>query len=67
VKITVGGAGTGDGFRAFCAGETQISDASYPIEAEEQQACADKGIKYIALSPTRVPPSSSTRTPSRAT
>ena len=49
VKITVGGAGTGDGFQAFCAGETQISDASRPIEPEEQQACADKGIKYIEI------------------
>jgi phosphate transport system substrate-binding protein len=49
VKITVGGAGTGDGFEAFCAGETQISDASRPIEPEEQQACEDKGIKYIEI------------------
>jgi phosphate transport system substrate-binding protein len=49
VKITVGGAGTGDGFEAFCAGETQISDASRPIEPEEQQACADGGIKYIEI------------------
>jgi phosphate transport system substrate-binding protein len=49
VQITVGGAGTGDGFEAFCAGETQISDASRPIEPEEQQACADKGIEYIEI------------------
>ena len=49
VRITVGGAGTGDGFEAFCAGETQISDASRPIEAEEQQACADKNIDYIEI------------------
>ena len=49
VQITVGGAGTGDGFQAFCAGKTQISDASRPIEAEEQQACAKKGIKYIEI------------------
>jgi phosphate transport system substrate-binding protein len=49
VQITVGGAGTGDGFEAFCSGNTQISDASRPIEAEEQQACADKGIEYIEI------------------
>jgi phosphate transport system substrate-binding protein len=49
VKISVGGAGTGDGFEAFCAGETQISDASRPIEPEEQQACADKGIEFIEI------------------
>src|SRR5688500_10343295 len=35
VRISVGGAGTGDGFEAFCAGETQISDASRPIDPEE--------------------------------
>ncbi len=49
VQITVGGAGTGDGFEAFCSGDTQISDASRPIEAEEQQACTDKGINYIEI------------------
>jgi phosphate transport system substrate-binding protein len=49
VQISVGGAGTGDGFEAFCAGETQISDASRPIEAEEQQACNEKGIEYIEI------------------
>jgi phosphate transport system substrate-binding protein len=49
VQITVGGAGTGDGFEVFCSGDTQISDASRPIEAEEQQACADKGIEYIEI------------------
>jgi phosphate transport system substrate-binding protein len=35
VKITVGGAGTGDGFKRFYRGETTISDASRPIEADE--------------------------------
>jgi phosphate transport system substrate-binding protein len=39
VRITVGGAGTGDGFERFCKGETQISDASRPIEPEEEEAC----------------------------
>lgn len=42
VRITVGGSGTGDGFEKFCKGETQISDASRPIEAEEEQGC-EKG------------------------
>ena len=46
VKITVGGAGTGDGFEKFCRGETQISDASRPIEDEEIQACKKEGIDY---------------------
>jgi phosphate transport system substrate-binding protein len=46
VKITVGGAGTGDGFERFCRGETQISDASRPIEEEEITACKKEGIDY---------------------
>jgi phosphate transport system substrate-binding protein len=49
VQITVGGAGTGDGFEAFCAGDTQISDASRPIEAEEQQVCKEGGVEYIEI------------------
>ncbi len=40
VRITVGGAGTGDGFEKFCRGETQISDASRAIEADEEKLCA---------------------------
>jgi len=46
VEITVGEAGTTGGFEKFCAGETDISDASRPIEGPEKKACADKGIKY---------------------
>ena len=46
VKVTVGTAGTGGGFEKFCAGETDISDASRPIEPEEEAACKKKGIGY---------------------
>jgi phosphate transport system substrate-binding protein len=46
VQVTVGTSGTGGGFTKFCAGETDISDASRPIEAEEKAACEAKGIKY---------------------
>jgi phosphate transport system substrate-binding protein len=46
VKVTVGTSGTGGGFTKFCAGETDISDASRAIDAEEKQACEAKGIKY---------------------
>jgi len=46
VKVTVGTSGTGGGFEKFCAGETDISDASRPIEADETQACASEGVKY---------------------
>ena len=48
-RIEVGGAGTSDGFEAFCQGDTQISDASRPIEAEEIQACKEAGVKYIEI------------------
>jgi phosphate transport system substrate-binding protein len=47
VQITVGVSGTGGGFERFCAGETDLSDASRPIEDEEKQACEAKGIEYV--------------------
>jgi phosphate transport system substrate-binding protein len=46
VRVTVGTSGTGGGFEKFCAGETDISDASRAIEADETKACESKGIKY---------------------
>jgi phosphate transport system substrate-binding protein len=46
VKITVGGAGTGDGFERFCAGETDISDASRTIEDDEKESCSKGSISY---------------------
>jgi phosphate transport system substrate-binding protein len=49
IGATVDGPGTGDGFKLFCAGETDISDASRPIKAEEAEACADAGIDFIEL------------------
>jgi phosphate transport system substrate-binding protein len=49
VKVTVGGAGTGDGFERFCRGETVISDASRPIEAEEVEACEKGGVKPVQV------------------
>jgi phosphate transport system substrate-binding protein len=49
VRITVGGAGTGDGFERFCRGETVISDASRAIEAEEIEACKAKGIAPVEV------------------
>jgi phosphate transport system substrate-binding protein len=49
-NYTVKGPGTGDGFKAFCAGETDISDASRKIKAEgEADVCAAAGIEYIEL------------------
>jgi phosphate transport system substrate-binding protein len=46
VKVTVGTAGTGGGFEKFCAGETDISDASREIEPEEVANCKKQGIGY---------------------
>ncbi len=49
VGISVDGPGTGDGFELFCAGETDISDASRPIKEEEAAACEEAGIEYVEL------------------
>jgi phosphate transport system substrate-binding protein len=49
VKVTVGISGTGGGFKKFCRGETDISDASRPILEKEMKACAAAGIRYIEL------------------
>lgn len=49
VKVTVGISGTGGGFKKFCRGETDISDASRPITAKEMADCKAAGIKYIEL------------------
>ncbi len=49
-RISVGGAGTSDGFEAFCQGDTQISDASRPIDvAEEVPVCEENGIEFIEI------------------
>jgi phosphate transport system substrate-binding protein len=50
VNVTVGTSGTGGGFERFCAGETDISDASRPIKADEEAPlCKDAGIEYTEL------------------
>ena len=50
VQVTVGISGTGGGFERFCAGETDISDASRPIkEDEEVPVCQKNGIEYTEL------------------
>jgi len=48
-RVTVGISGTGGGFKRFCRGETDISDASRPILKEEMVLCAQAGIKYFEL------------------
>ncbi len=49
VAVTVDGPGTGDGFKLFCAGETDISDASRPIKDKEVTECAEEGIEFVEL------------------
>jgi phosphate transport system substrate-binding protein len=50
VQITVGQSGTGGGFEKFCAGETDISDASRPIkEDEEAPICEENGVEFAEI------------------
>jgi len=50
VKITVGTSGTGGGFEKFCAGETDISNASREIkEDEEAPLCEKGGVTYAGI------------------
>ena len=49
VKVTVGISGTGGGFKKFCRGETDISDASRPIVEKEIADCKQAGIQYVEL------------------
>ena len=49
VNVTVDGPGTGDGFKLFCAGETDISDASRQIKEAEAEDCAESGIDWIEV------------------
>jgi phosphate transport system substrate-binding protein len=49
VRVTMGISGTGGGFKKFCAGETDISNASRPIKPTEVEACKAGGIEYIEI------------------
>jgi phosphate transport system substrate-binding protein len=49
IAAIVDGPGTGDGFELFCAGETDISDASRPIDEDEIAACDEGGVELIEL------------------
>jgi phosphate transport system substrate-binding protein len=46
VRVTVGTSGTGGGFEKFCAGETDISDASRQIEPDEEKICKENGVAF---------------------
>ncbi|HAX74492.1 MAG TPA: ABC transporter substrate-binding protein [Cyanobacteria bacterium UBA11372] len=47
--VQVAFSGTSGGFKKFCAGETDISNASRPINAAEMQACNQNGVRFVEL------------------
>ena len=49
IKVTVGISGTGGGFKKFCRGETDISNASRPITKKEMEDCKQAGITYLEM------------------
>ncbi len=49
IRVTVGISGTGGGFKKFCRGETDISDASRPILKKEIDVCKEQNIEYIEI------------------
>jgi phosphate transport system substrate-binding protein len=49
IKVTVGISGTGGGFKKFCRGETDLSNASRPITAKEMEDCKAAGVEYIEM------------------
>jgi phosphate transport system substrate-binding protein len=49
VHVTIATSGTGGGFKTFCAGERDISNASRPIKRSEAELCAENGVEYIEL------------------
>ncbi|HWO43752.1 MAG TPA: PstS family phosphate ABC transporter substrate-binding protein [Candidatus Eisenbacteria bacterium] len=49
IRVTVGISGTGGGFKKFCRGETDISNASRPISGKEVEDCKQAGVQYVEL------------------
>ncbi|MEX0989197.1 MAG: substrate-binding domain-containing protein [Actinomycetota bacterium] len=49
VEIAVDGPGTSDGFELFCAGDTDMNDASRAIDDEEADACEAAGVTPVEL------------------
>jgi phosphate transport system substrate-binding protein len=49
IDMSVAFSGTGGGFKKFCVGETQISDASRIVKGSELEECAANGIEVIEI------------------
>jgi phosphate transport system substrate-binding protein len=45
----VEGPGTGDGFALFCNGETDLNNASRPVQPSEVETCAANGVEFVEL------------------
>jgi phosphate transport system substrate-binding protein len=48
-RAVVGISGTGGGFQKFCAGETDIQDASRRIRSSEVSTCSSAGVEYVEM------------------
>jgi phosphate transport system substrate-binding protein len=49
IQVSVQASGTSGGFEKFCAGDTDVSDASRPIDEEEVTVCEESGVEYTEL------------------
>lgn len=49
VRVTVGTSGTGGGFEKFCAGETDLANASREIKDSEIEACKAAGVEFLEV------------------
>ena len=49
VDLVIGVSGSGGGFKKFCAGETDISNASRQIKDSEIEVCKGAGIDFIEV------------------
>ena len=49
VSINLNVTGTNDGFAAFCRGEADITTATRPISATEENACTDNAVSFLEL------------------
>jgi len=49
VKVPVGTSGTGGGFKKFCAGDTDIANASRPIKKAEEEDCKKNGVEFVEI------------------
>ncbi len=49
IRVTVGISGTGGGFKKFCRGEIDVSNASRPISKKEIADCKASGVQFIEL------------------